>query len=49
VLKIVRRRNQDLTVESLASAVVSLFGKTKALVAGTDINKLDETPTDTRT
>lgn len=47
-LKLVRLRNQDLTLEALASAAVSFFNDAKALVTGTDANKLDDTPNDTR-
>ena len=46
VLKLVRRRNQDLTLEALAGAAVSAFNEAKSMVPGTKKNKLDETPND---
>jgi len=45
-LKLVRRRNQDLTLEALANAAVSAFKEAKSMVTGTKANKLDETPND---
>lgn len=45
-LKLVRVRNQDLTIEGLAAAAVNLFNRAKSQVKGTDKNKLDETPND---
>jgi hypothetical protein len=45
-LNLVRRRNQDLTLEALAGAAVSAFNEVKSMVPGTKKNKLDETPND---
>jgi hypothetical protein len=45
-LKLVRIRNQDLTIEGLAAAAVNVFNRAKSFVQGTEKNKLDETPTD---
>lgn len=41
-LDLVRKRGQDLTLEGLASAAVSLFNDAKALVTGTKANQIDE-------
>jgi hypothetical protein len=45
-LKLVRIRNQDLTLEGIAAAAVNVFNRAKSFVQGTEKNKLDETPTD---
>lgn len=45
-LKLVRIRNQDLTLEGLAAAATNLFNRAKSMIPGTDKNKLDETPND---